>query len=626
MNKKTNVFGVLCFGISLFGFAQQQANSTSVEQLDEVVITDSRFELKRENSGKTIIKISKQEIERNQGRTISELISTMSGIEINGSRSNAGQNLGVYVRGGNNRQVLVLIDGVQVGDPSQIYADYDFRLLNLNQIESIEIIKGAASTLYGSGAATAVINITTKKAANEKIKGVFASSFGTNQSKADQNYNIADFNNSVAIGGTLNKFTYRTSFNQQYTDGLSAAITDQDEKDPYSKYGVDINLGYRFSKAFSLNVFGNYTDINSNYDNGAFTEGNNVFKSEQARVGLTSVLKHANGSVHLNAAFSEYDRAFISAFGEFNSEAKNYTLDVYNKYVINKVFYTIVGLNVIDNRALYFEEEKFTNTDPYVNAVYVSDFGLNLNVGARLNNHSEYGTHLVYSANPSFVFKLDEGNYVKLLGAYATSFITPTLYQLFGGGIAANPDLKPEENRTIEGGVEFKLLNKTTISGLYFNRKEKNTITYFDADGDFNTWDDAQYINGSLKRKVQGVEVELKTELIDGVLFNSNYTFTEDKDGLLNRVAKHKANAGIACTITNSTDASLTYQYSSKRYNFGIPMDAFSVFNLYVGHKALKNKVKFFGGIDNILNEDYEDVPGYVTKGRNVRLGFQLTL
>lgn len=51
--KKTNVFGILCLGISMFGLAQEkQANSAKVEQLDEVVITDSRFALKRENSGK----------------------------------------------------------------------------------------------------------------------------------------------------------------------------------------------------------------------------------------------------------------------------------------------------------------------------------------------------------------------------------------------------------------------------------------------------------------------------------------------------------------------------------------------------------------------------------------------
>ena len=68
MNKKSRVLGLLCLSTSFFGFAQQQTDSTKVEQLDEVVITDSRFALKRENSGKTVIKINKREIERNQGK------------------------------------------------------------------------------------------------------------------------------------------------------------------------------------------------------------------------------------------------------------------------------------------------------------------------------------------------------------------------------------------------------------------------------------------------------------------------------------------------------------------------------------------------------------------------------
>ena len=179
MTYKSYVLIALCF----CAYTQSTAQTITEESLDEVVVTDSRFELKRENSGKTVIKISKQEIENNQGRTISELINTKSGIEINGSRSNAGQNLGVYVRGGRNRQVLVLIDGIQVNDPSELSGGYDLRLLNLNQIESIEIIKGAASTLYGSGAATAVVSIVTKAANTKKISAVFLSSIGTNQTE-----------------------------------------------------------------------------------------------------------------------------------------------------------------------------------------------------------------------------------------------------------------------------------------------------------------------------------------------------------------------------------------------------------------------------------------------------------
>ncbi len=620
MNKKTNVLGVLCFGISLIGFAQQQVDSTKVEQLGEVVITDSRFKLKRENSGKSVIKISKVDIERHQGRTVSELINAQSGIEINGSRSNAGQNLGIYARGGRNRQVLVLIDGIQVNDPSQINIEYDFRLLNLNQIESIEIIKGAASTLYGSGAASAVINITTKKADAKKVSAVVASSFATNQSESDQNYNIADFNNSVSVSGTLNKFTYRTAFSNQFADGLSAAISDANEKDAYSKYGVDVNLGYKFSDAFSLNVYGNFTDTNSEIDgfdsNFALVDTADEFNNEQHRVGVSSTLKYKNGSINFNAAYSEYERVFISNFpSTFTS--KNYVLDVYNKYVFDKKFYTIVGLNAIENKAVFSNDVRFNIIDPYANFVYVSDFGLNVNMGARLNNHNEYGSHFTYNLNPSFTFKSNDVSYTKLFGSFSTSFITPSLSQLFGD-FGPNSNLEPEENRTIEAGAEFKLSNDLRVTGLFFNREEKNTVL----------WINGGYLNATDKLHARGVELEVNTTPIEKLSITANYAFTEYKESLARRIPKHKANLQLGYDFSQTTFASLSYQYTHDRLenSFSPLLDSFSLFNLYVSHTALKNKIKFFGGLDNILNEDYEDVRGYTTKGRNVRLGFQLTL
>ena len=619
--KKRNVFGILCLGMSMVGFAQeQQADSTKVQQLDEVVVTDSRFKLKRENSGKSVIKISKLDIERNQGRTVSELINAQSGIEINGSRSNAGQNLGVYARGGRNRQVLVLVDGVQVNDPSQLSGDYDFRLLSLNQIESIEIIKGAASTLYGSGAASAVINITTKNADAKKVSAVFSSSFGTNQSESDQNYNIADFNNSVALSGTLNKFTYRAAFNNQFSDGLSAVISDSNEKDAYSKYGVDVNLGYKFNKAFSLNVYGNFTDSSSEIDgydsNFSLVDTADEFNSDQSRVGISSKYKYRNGSVNVNAAYSEYEREFISSFSS-TFKSKNYVLDVYNKYAFDKTFYTIVGLNAIENKASFSNDVRFNIIDPYANFVYVSDFGLNVNAGARINNHNVYGSHFTYSLNPSYILKSNDDSYTKVFGSFSTSFITPSLSQLFGN-FGANPDLNPEENRTLEAGAEFKLNADFRVTGLFFNREEKNTVL----------WINGGYLNATDKLHARGVEVEVNATPVEKLSITANYAFTEYKESLARRIPKHKANLQLGYDFSNTTFASLSYQYTHDRFeNSFVPLlESFSLFSLYVSHTALKNKIKFFGGLDNILNEDYEDVLGYVTKGRNVRLGLQLTL
>ncbi|UNY97680.1 TonB-dependent receptor [Zhouia spongiae] len=620
MNKR--IVSVCALGLlSVYGIAQQK--DKKVEQLDEVVVSDSRFELKRENSGKTVIKIDREEIEKNQGKTVSELINVKAGIEVNGSRSNAGQDLNTYVRGGSNRQVLVLIDGVQVSDPSQISNGYDLRLLSLGAIESIEIIKGAASTLYGSGAATVVINITTKEGEEGAIALSLNSSIGTNQTKDDQNYNPADFHNDVTINGKGGDFNYLLSFNQQYTDGMSAADTEADVKDPFSRYAIKAKFGYDFCDAFSLGIYGDYTDIESAYDGGANLDADNWYNSKQYRTGLTSRISYTGGAVIINGAYSKYDREFISAFpSDFKSE--NMVVDAYSKNTFADVLHTIVGVNVVNDKTEFDSNESVTRVDPYLNMVVASDRGYNINTGGRLNVHSEYGTHFTYNVNPSFTAKFDQ-NYIKFFGSYSTSFIAPSLSQLFGF-YGPNPDLKPEEDKTIEGGIEFKYGQQFRVSALYFNREEKNLIGY-----DFNQG----YYNVTDKTTAQGVEVELVASPVEVLSITANYAFTERKDDVPFKIPKHKANVSIGYDFTPRSYVSLSYQYNADRLDSyfnpdtsqssAVTLEAFSLFNAYVNHQ-LSEKVKVFAGVDNILNEGYTEIFGYNTKGRNVRLGFSITL
>ncbi len=109
---------------------------------------------------------------------LAEVLRSRAGIDILGSRSQLGQNLTTSIRGGRNDQVLILIDGVRVNDASRIGTDFDLNFLPLEAIESIEILKGASGTLYGSSAATGVIDITTKKGAQDSLFS-WGSSFGT---------------------------------------------------------------------------------------------------------------------------------------------------------------------------------------------------------------------------------------------------------------------------------------------------------------------------------------------------------------------------------------------------------------------------------------------------------------
>ncbi|MCK0178249.1 TonB-dependent receptor [Flavobacteriaceae bacterium S0862] len=641
MNKKTCVLGVCCTLMSAFGFSQEDEVSKT-EQLDEVVITNSRFEIKREDSGKVITKITQKELEKLQGKSIAEIINNTVGVEINGTKSNAGQNLSYFVQGGRNRQVLILIDGIALSDASQIANDYDLRLLNANQVESIEILKGASSTLYGSGAATAVINIKLKEASKKTISANFRSVLGSNQSQNDNNYHLENFQNSVSINGTVNKFNYLASFGNQFTDGLSA-IKLGSEKDAFNTINGHIKLGYKFSNVFNFSMYGSFDKYKADFDDGfMFQDADNMIKANQHRIGMSSNYKYKNGSIIVNAATNNIERDVTSNYPNIY-KAKSYLMDVYNKYNFNDTFYTVLGVNYQDNRMESFEvpfrstsleqsispnDATFTIVDPYVNVVYTSNFGLNINSGLRFNNHSEYGSHFVYSINPSFKKDVTFG-YIKGLVSYSTAYITPSLYQLFEPTYG-NINLKPEENTTLEIGAELNITNKMTTSIVYFNRKETNFIDFVD----LGNWV-FQYKNTDESFTASGVEVIADYKISSKVSIKTNATYTKVEDDLNLRIPKIKVNAKLNYQVNDHFFMSASYQFNDDRNdtfynnvtfaNEDVTLKSYSLLDFYASHKLINNKVTLFTNVTNILNSNYEELYGYSTKGQNITFGFNLS-
>lgn len=642
MNKKTFVFGVL-FSMSMLGFAQLQTDSTKVEQLEEVVISDSRFKLKRENSGKVITKITQKELQKFQGKSVAEIINATAGIEINGTKSNAGQSLSYFIRGGRNRQVLVLIDGIAITDASQIANDYDLRLLNTDQIESIEILKGASSTLYGSGAANAVINIKLKDASNSNVALSFKSVLGTNQSSNTHNYAIQDFRNSVSVNGTLNKFNYLASFGNQYTNGLSA-LSNGTESDAFNVINGNLKLGYQFSEALKTTIYGSFDTFKTQFDDaysGVDSDDRSITK--QYRLGVSPQYNYKNGSITLHAAYNTIERNIASSFpAKFNADS--YVTDLFNRYNFNDKFYTVLGLNVQENTMESFSvpfgsssleqsinpnKAQFTSIDPYANVVFASNFGFTLNTGVRLNNHSEYGSHIVYSVNPSFKKETNFG-YIKGLASYSTAYITPSLYQLFEPTYG-NANLNPEENATIEVGVELNLKDKANASVVFFTRKETNFIDFVD----LGNWM-YQYNNVENSFIANGIEFTGNYKFTKALTVNANATYTNVEDALSLRIPKFKANTRLDYQLCGSTFMSLSYQFNDKRtdavyndvtfVNDEITLKSYSLLDFYISKKIVKDKMTLFANVTNILNADYVELFGYTTKGRNINIGFNLNL
>src|SRR6478752_9233555 len=159
MSKTLTLLATLLTGST--AFAQKDTVRTSV--LDEVVVTANKTEQKQSITGKVVTVITKAQIEKSSGKTVAQLLNEQAGIVINGALSNAGSVQTIFMRGAGSGRTLILMDGIPVNDPSQINNDFDLNFFSINDVERIEVCKGAQSTLYGSDAIAGVINIITTK-------------------------------------------------------------------------------------------------------------------------------------------------------------------------------------------------------------------------------------------------------------------------------------------------------------------------------------------------------------------------------------------------------------------------------------------------------------------------------
>ena len=647
MKKQLLIVGVLaCSFVSTNLFAQKNvAQKEKVEKLDEVVVTATKFKLKKENTGKVIQVITQKQLQQNAGKSVIEILNTVVGIDVRGVNSNASEPRSINIRGGRSRQVLILIDGVPVTDQSGINQEFDLRLLAVSQIEKIEVLKGASSTLYGSGAATAVINVILKKASKDKISGSFETSLGTNNTANTSKSNLSDKNQNVAINGTIGKINFLGTFSLTGVDGMSSAKSKTNslfEDDSfYSKNGL-LKVGYNINKKIALEAFLNYDEFDYDFDAGAFSDSDvNTGNQEQFRIGIKPTYNYENGQVYLLASANVIERD-VNQYNSYSGTLDNYQftgrsvfVDLVNRYDFKKSnIQLITGLNYqnhSNNTVTPFggidkAMANFNTIDPYASLVYISNFGLSANAGGRLNIHNVYGNHFVYDANLAYNVLNNETTTIKLLSSYSTAFITPSLYQLYDG-YGGNIDLKPESNKTVEIGFDANYQDWLKIDAVYFNRSEEDAIIYNNL-----TY---KYANGS--SEANGFEINSSVIPTDFLKLNLSYTFVDKKalEDFNDYIPENKIVAGIDVTAVKNAFFNLTYRNVSERTiydrygSFGtagldVVLPSYQVLDLSANYKLLDETVTIFGAVTNLLDEDYDDVLGYATRGRNYKVGVRL--
>ena len=300
-----------------------------------------------------------------------------------------------------------------------------------------------------------------------------------------------------------------------------------------------------------------------------------------------------------------------------------YGLDVFNNYKINSKYSFLVGFTAQSQDMLqqtaYSAIEKGSGKqhfyDPYVSFNYNSNVGFHLNAGTRLNIHSEYNQNVVFNVNPSYNFRFLDSD-AKIFASYSTAFVTPTLSEIFTK-LPSIDALLPEEDVTIEGGFELLFSKKLVLNATYFHREETNKIGYdpisYQTINDFGTF------------SAKGVETEITFKASDKMQLSANYTFIDRDESLLLKIPQNKFFVKAAYHLLTYTFTSLSYRFVDATKDFGnVALPSYQLVDFFVHHQLLEDTVTFYGSVTNLFNEDFQEIAGYTTRGRNYNIGLRL--
>lgn len=608
----------------------EQATSDSL-RLDQIVITASKIPLTQRETTKPVLVIDRKEIEQNGSRNLGQLLNQQSGIRVNDSFGSPANPQILYMQGASAQYTLILIDGLAINDPSGSGGTFDLRLLPLDNIERIEILKGSHSTLYGTDAIAGVVNIITKEGSENLLAGNGQISYGS----------FNTFQGSLGVNGSLNEQVgYAFNYKRESSDGFSAASgpinTGSFGDDGFNSSSFYGKIELNPLKGITISPFLNFNEFDGDFDSGSFQDGDNLFSMKMFNPGVQLKFSGKNLNVNGGYNFTKTERSFVSQFGEDEYEGRFQNADLFGDYNLSGNLKLLAGVNYQESVIPDIGSDGDMNTkliSPYATLFLKDVNGFSAELGLRFNNHTEYGTNSTYSFSPSY----KASDNVKLFGSLTTGFKAPTLSELFGP-FGANPNLNPQTSRYLNFGVEAYLLQQSLkIDLMYYIREIDNLIVFTFPEGFINR--DRQNDNGFELSGNWLVSNFLRMgayyNYVTGELTTVDASGREvQRDNLIRRPA-HSVGVNAGVNISENILVRIDGEYNSDRTdlffnpenNFAseeVTMDSYTLVNLYAEYKLLNNQLALFSEVRNLFDTDFTEIYGFNTAGISVNGGLRI--
>ena len=623
------------FAFAIPAFAQSENDLTVPPE--RVVVTATRIATPVDQVASAITVIDATDIDKRQERSLPDVLADAPGLNLVQSGGEGGQT-SVFMRGTDSNHVKVLMDGIDVSDPSSPNGAFDFGKFNSADIARVEVLRGPQSGLYGSDAIGGVINIITKQGDGPlSLSGsVEGGSFET-------------FNQDATVSGSDDNFHYRATVSHLHAgatpitplDLLRPGETRHD--DYYDNVSVSTKLGYDFSDHFDLGFVGRASDSLGEITGDASDPVTFLGYPSPSQTRIYTQGYESRGTAHWNLGWldqtlgASYSSTVTSDMdpnnGSIPSSGDRIAVDWQGSLPIATGETVVLGAtNVRD--AIHIPISAGVTTNAGYGELQsslpdlIEGVTINNSVSIRDDDNSRYGNHVTWHIAPVAAI---ESTGTRIHASYGTGFKAPSLEQLFESFPAffffANPDLKPETSAGYDVGVD-QTLGNVQGGATWFHNDIKNLIETNPV-----TFEDDVNIG---RARTQGLESYLSWQALDTLKLRADYTYTdaEDKDlrEELVRRPKNKVTGEARWQALDalSLDARLLYigTWIDGSRDFSVPRlnaHPYMTVDLAASY-ALTENLTVTGRVNNLFDKSYEDPVGFLQPGQAFYAGLKVNL
>ncbi|MDB9738130.1 TonB-dependent receptor [Gammaproteobacteria bacterium] len=630
---------MMCIASIISGFSAAHQVDADMEN---ILVSASLLPISSKRSANAITIIGSDQIKNRAVVSVSDLLRDVAGLAV--SRSGVqGSQTQIRVRGGEANHLLVLIDGVEVNNPSQ-NDEFNWGNLVASDIERIEVIRGPQSSMLGSDAMAGVVNIITRSADQPLSTNIFSEigSFNTQ-------------NNGISIGLKDGAFDMRLGISDLQTDGDNISRSGS-EKDGYENTNLNLKSGWRVSNQLNLTLAArqsdgiNEFDADINFDSliddqddlSKFLSSTKRLKADYSSLDghwqhqlsiarSTNENAEFNGNIPGTATYSNKDQQRLVSsllWGELNHRLSFLVEREEEKFqqrgVIND--YGIFGI--------YDPNQKRSRDTDSMALEYRADISDKLTVAAstRYDDNSEFNTG--NTSRIEAIYQINDS--LRMRSAYGTAIKNPTFTERFGfyTNFIGNPSLEPEQSSNWELGIDQQFLGgHSSISFTLFNSELENEI-----DGNFVDPVTFRYtsVNRAGLSKRQGMELTTLNQFNDAVSLNFSYTYTDavESDGNYRYVdevrrPRHTGSLNLSWQVKDTLHINTNAQHNGSQidvvYPENVKLADYTLINLSANYKATQN-LDIYIRFDNLFDESYEEVFSYQTLGFSANIGIRYKL